>query len=86
VSTASSGRADNRYAIHCDVLAGYRAGGQTYVRLFDAGAPPILEVTHESPIQRCRKIIGTAPALQQYVAKFFANSALPAGVLTLAGR
>lgn len=60
----------------------YTAGGQTFVWVFDASAPPILELAHESPIQRCRDIIGTALALQLYVGKFFNNGAQPTGVLT----
>lgn len=64
----------------------YTAGAKTFVWLFDPSQPPILELTHESPIQRCREIIGTALALQVYVAKFFANGAQPAGVLTSAAR
>ena len=59
----------------------YRAGADTYVWLFDASAPPILELTCESPILRCKEIIGTALALQQFTAKFFANGAKPSGML-----
>lgn len=63
----------------------YRHGGQTYVWLFDASQPPILELTSESPITRCREIIGSALALQTYVGKFFANDAKPSGILQAAG-
>lgn len=64
----------------------YTNGGQLYTWLFDASAPPILELTMESPILRCREIIGSALALQQYTAAFFRNSARPAGVLQTAGK
>jgi HK97 family phage portal protein len=64
----------------------YRAGAATYVWLFDASAPPILELTSETPLTRCREIIGTAIATQQFVGKFFANYAKPAGVLSAAGQ
>lgn len=64
----------------------YRTGGTTAVWLFDPSQPPILELTHESPIVRCKDIIGTALALQAYVGKFFANSARPNGVLTFPGK
>jgi HK97 family phage portal protein len=63
----------------------YYAGGQTYTWLFDPSQPPILELTSESPIQRCRDLIGTALALQQYVGAFFINYARPPGVLQAAG-
>jgi HK97 family phage portal protein len=59
----------------------YYAGGQTYTWLFDPSQPPILELTSESPIQRCRDVIGTALALQQYIGSFFVNNARPAGIL-----
>jgi len=64
----------------------YANGGQTYTWLFDASAPPILELTMESPILRCRDIIGAALALQQYTSAFFKNSARPGGVLQAAGK
>jgi HK97 family phage portal protein len=60
----------------------YYANGKEYVWLFDASMPPILELVSESPIQRCRNLIGTALALETYVGKFFANGAKPAGILT----
>lgn len=49
---------------------------------FDADRPPLLELTHWSPVQRCRDLIGLAAALDQYSAKYFANNARPSGVLT----
>jgi HK97 family phage portal protein len=63
----------------------YTAGAERYVWLFDASAPPILELTTETPILRCKEVIGSALALQMYVAKFFANGAKPAGIITVAG-
>jgi HK97 family phage portal protein len=51
--------------------------------LFDASQPPILELVSETPINRCREIIGCALGLQQYIAKYFANGAKPSGVLKL---
>jgi HK97 family phage portal protein len=60
----------------------YAANGQTYTWLFDASMPPMLELTSESPIVRCRNLIGCALALEEYVSKFFANGARPAGILT----
>jgi HK97 family phage portal protein len=63
----------------------YQAGGTPYVWTFDASAPPILELVSETPLTRCREIIGTALATQQYLAKYFANGAKPSGVLTAAG-
>jgi HK97 family phage portal protein len=63
----------------------YRNGGQTYVWLFNASAPPIFELVSESPILRCREIIGSALALQAYVGSFFKNNARPSGVLQTAG-
>jgi HK97 family phage portal protein len=53
---------------------------------FDASQPPIFELTHESPIGRCREIIGTALALQEYVGRFFSNGAQPKGVLSTAAK
>lgn len=64
----------------------YSVGGKTFTYLFDASQPPILELTHESPIDRCRDIIGTALALQRYVAAFFTNGAQPTGVLQASGK
>lgn len=64
----------------------YSIGGTTRTWLFDPSAPPILELTHESPILRCRDVISTALALQLYVGRFFVNGARPSGVLTSAGR
>jgi HK97 family phage portal protein len=64
----------------------YTPGAKTFTWLFDPSQPPILELTHESPILRCKEIIGTALALQTYVAKFFGNGAQPSGVLSSANR
>ena len=52
---------------------------------FDPSMPPIFELTHETPITRCRELIGTALALQIYVGKFFANGARVSGVLQAQG-
>jgi HK97 family phage portal protein len=60
------------------------ASGQ-FVWLFDPSMPPILELTHETPLRRCLELIGTALALQTYTAKFFANGGRLAGVLQTAG-
>lgn len=61
----------------------YYGGGQPVVWLFDASQPPILELTSPSPVQVCRELLGTALATNTYLAKFFANNARPAGVLTV---
>ena len=53
-----------------------------YTWLFDASQPPIFELIQETPLNRCRELVGTMLALQSYVSKFFANSARPSGVLT----
>jgi HK97 family phage portal protein len=58
---------------------------QTVTWLFDPSAPPILELVSETPITRCREIIGTAIATQQYLAKYFLNGAKPSGILSAAG-
>jgi len=55
--------------------------GQPQTWLFDASQPPIFELTHPSPIQHCRDLIGTALALQTYVGKFFAHGARLNGIL-----
>jgi HK97 family phage portal protein len=60
----------------------YTAGGKEFTWLFDASQPPILELVSESPIQRCRALIGTALALEGYIGTFFKNGAKPAGILT----
>ena len=66
-------------------VGGPTSTGKLFQWTFDPSMPPILELLCESPIQRCREIIGTALATQQYLAKFFANGAKPSGVLTAAG-
>jgi HK97 family phage portal protein len=63
----------------------YTAGGQTFTWTFDPSMPPILELVTETPISRCRELIGTALALQVYVGKFFANGGRLAGVLQAQG-
>ena len=63
----------------------YTAGGQTFVWTFDPSMPPIFEVTMESPITRCRELIGIARAVQTYEAKFFSNGGRLAGILTAPG-
>jgi HK97 family phage portal protein len=61
------------------------ANGQQQVWTFDASRPPVFELTHPSPIHRCRDLIGTALALQIYVGRFFANNARPGGILQTDG-
>lgn len=63
----------------------YASGGSTFTWLFDPSMPPIFELVHETPIARCRELIGTALALQVFTAKFFANGGRPAGALKAAG-
>jgi HK97 family phage portal protein len=63
----------------------YSAGGQVVEWLFNPSMPPVLELVSESPIVRCRNLIGTALALEEYLGKFFANGARPSGVLQTAG-
>jgi HK97 family phage portal protein len=63
----------------------YAGAGGTFTWLFDPSMPPILELTHETPLRRCRELIGTALALQTYTGKFFANGGRLAGVLQAAG-
>ena len=58
-------------------------GVETYV--FDPSMPPILELRFDSPLHRCRELIGSLLALQQYIAKFFANGARPGGLLKAPG-
>src|SRR4051794_28724811 len=60
----------------------YRAPNQREQRwTFHPSTPPIFELTHESPIKKCRDLIGLAYALDQFGAKFFANGARPSGTL-----
>jgi HK97 family phage portal protein len=60
----------------------YRAPGQReQVWTFHPSTPPIFEVTHQTPIDHCRDLIGLAYALDQFGAKFFANGARPSGTL-----
>jgi HK97 family phage portal protein len=61
----------------------WRYGSTTW--LFDASMPPILELSHPSPVRQCRDVIATAAALQQYVGRFFANGARPDGILQASG-
>jgi HK97 family phage portal protein len=63
----------------------YSAGGETATWLFDASRPPILELVSESPVVRCRDLIGTALALETYLGKFFANGGRPMGILQSPG-
>jgi HK97 family phage portal protein len=63
----------------------YAAGGQTFTWTFDASMPPIFELVHDTPITRCRDLIGTALALQVFTGKFFANGGRLAGVLQASG-
>ncbi len=64
----------------------YTGGGHTYVWTFEPSAPPILELTSETPLVRCRELLGTALAMHTYLAKFFANGARPAGILHTDGK
>jgi HK97 family phage portal protein len=64
----------------------YTGNGETYSWLFDPSMPPILELTHESPVVRCRELIGNALALQDYLGTFFANGGRPSGIITAAGQ
>lgn len=57
-------------------------GGATKSWVFDASQPPILELCHESPIQRCRDLIGFAVALELHAAKFFANGGRLSGLIS----
>src|SRR5262245_52058726 len=59
--------------------------GRTYEWRFDPSTPPIFELSHPSPIHRCRDMIGSALALQTYVGQFFKNGARPMGVLQSPG-
>jgi HK97 family phage portal protein len=61
------------------------ADGTTQTWTFDPSKPPILELTHPSPIRQCRDLIGSALALQTYVGKYFANGARLGGVLQTDG-
>jgi HK97 family phage portal protein len=63
----------------------YTAGGTETTWTFNASQPPIFELTMETPIARCRDLIGLALALQIYQSKFFANGGRPTGVLQMAG-
>ena len=64
----------------------YQAGDRRFEWTFDASQPPILELTVDTPIVRCRELIGTALAVQEYVGRFFGNGARPAGALVTAER
>lgn len=48
---------------------------------FDGNRPPLLELHCWSWVQQCRNLIGTAKALDTYGAKYFANGAMPSGIL-----
>ena len=60
--------------------------GKTLTWLFDPSAPPIFEMVSETPLTRCREIVGSALGVQQYLARFFANGAKPSGILTAVGQ
>ena len=60
----------------------YRVGlGQPIKWAFDPSRPPILELSHRSPLKKCRDLIAMAYAMELYGAKFFANGARVSGVL-----
>lgn len=60
----------------------YRVGlGQPIRWVFDPSRPPILELSHRSPLKKCRDLIALAYAMELYGAKFFANGARVSGVL-----
>lgn len=63
----------------------YTAGGQSHVWTFDASQPPIFELSYDTPIYRCRELVGVALALQTFTAKFFANGGRLNGVLKAQG-
>lgn len=48
---------------------------------WNPSTPPLLELTHTSPMVACRDLIGLAYALDLFGAKFFANGARPSGTL-----
>jgi HK97 family phage portal protein len=48
---------------------------------FDPDRPPLFELKHPSPINRCKDMIGLAIALDKYAGKFFANGARLSGLL-----
>ena len=48
---------------------------------FHPSVPPLFELTHVSPIDQCRDLIGLAAALDTFGASFFANGARPSGTL-----
>jgi HK97 family phage portal protein len=63
----------------------YRAPNVREMRwTFHPSTPPILELTHDSPVTKCRDLVGLAYALDQFGAKFFANGARPSGTLEIA--
>jgi HK97 family phage portal protein len=60
----------------------YRPPNRTaQVWTFHPSTPPIFELSHPTPIDQCRDLIGLAYALDQFGAKFFANGARPSGTL-----
>jgi HK97 family phage portal protein len=60
----------------------YRLGsGREITWAFNPSTPPILELTHPSPMVACKDMIGLAYALDLFGAKFFANGARPSGTL-----
>jgi len=63
----------------------YSGAGKTFSWLFDPSTPPILELTYDSPIARCRELIGIALALQTFTGKFFAGGGRLPGALQAAG-
>jgi HK97 family phage portal protein len=59
--------------------------GQTYSWTFDPSTPPIFELVYNSPISRCRELIGIALGLQTFTGAFFANGGRLPGALQTTG-
>lgn len=63
----------------------YRTPERTIEWRFDPDRPPILDLRHPSPVQRCRDLIGLAMALDTYASSFFANGSRLSGLLMAQG-
>jgi len=55
--------------------------GKAHEWIFEPSKPPIFELVHPSPLQRCKDLIATAIALQRYTSTFFARGGRPTGLL-----